>query len=192
MDQHFWDELYRESDRRWSGAPNAALVAEVSALPPGRALDVGCGEGGDAHWLAERGWRVTAVDISPVALERAAAAGNGHGVEWVHADPLAAPPSARAYDLVTAHYLPIPHEPDHAAVLGLLGAVAPGGVLLFVGHHIVEVPPDWRGPDPSTFYQPGEVADLLDDEWTVEVNEIRLRPGATHHPEDVVLRARRT
>src|SRR3954471_21898208 len=82
-----WDERYTGSPQIWSGNPNGALVAEVAALAPGRALDVGCGEGADAVWLATRGWRVTALDVSEVALDRAAqhARAAGVAVAWLHA-----------------------------------------------------------------------------------------------------------
>jgi 2-polyprenyl-3-methyl-5-hydroxy-6-metoxy-1,4-benzoquinol methylase len=73
FDQAFWDERYRSHDALWSGNPNDHLINETDGLTPGPALDVGCGEGADAVWLAERGWRVTAVDLSTVALERGAA-----------------------------------------------------------------------------------------------------------------------
>src|ERR671912_1096728 len=80
-----WNERYAGCNQIWSGQPNQALVTEVSPLPPGRALDVGCGEGADAVWLALRGWSVTALDVSEVALERAkkAAAAAGAEVAWV-------------------------------------------------------------------------------------------------------------
>jgi len=197
MDERFWDELYGEREQLFSGNPNGVLVAEVRGLPPGRALDAGAGEGADAIWLARRGWRVTATDISRVALTRAAKAAAEAAVEvaWTHADLLAAPPDAGAYDLVSAQYLPIPHQPDHAAVRGLLAAVAPGGTLLFVHHDPAKQPEDWQGPDIGEFYQPREVAALLGDGWTIEADETRPRtaaaPPGTHHTRDTVLRARR-
>ena len=92
MDEAFWDGRYRSVGSVWSGRPNPHLVAEVAGLVPGTALDVGCGEGADAVWLATRGWRVTAVDISTVALERGTAraveAGGGvaQRIDWRHAD----------------------------------------------------------------------------------------------------------
>lgn len=204
MDAQYWDERYRSRERLFSGAPNGVLVTEITGLPPGRALDVGCGEGGDAIWLAGQGWKVTAVDISTTALQRAAedAASSTDGtdvadrVTWTRADVLTTPPPAAAFDLVSAHYFPIPHQPDHAAPRGLLEAVAPGGTLLIAGHDLADLPPILEdGVDPRAFYQPAEIAELLDDTWTVLINETRPRtrpgPAGTHHTHDTVLRARR-
>ncbi|KID28757.1 Methyltransferase domain [Prauserella sp. Am3] len=191
---HDWDERYRSQEQLFSGNPNGVLVTEAANLPPGQALDVGCGEGGDAIWLARRGWRVTAIDISRVALERAAAAGRdvADRVSWVHGDPVTMPPPARAFDLVSVHYFPLRVEPDHAALRGLLSAVAPGGTLLYVSHDPTEVDPEH---DPYAYYQPGQVAQLLGEDWHVERDEKRSRttppPEGTHHHQDVVLRARR-
>ena len=87
-----WDARYGESEgAMWSGRPNGRLLVEVAGLTPGRALDVGCGEGADAIWLAQSGWTVTAIDISDVAMSRArqAAARAGAVVEWVCGDALA-------------------------------------------------------------------------------------------------------
>jgi len=101
-----WDRRYAEQDRMWSGQPNGALVAEVAGLDPGRALDVGCGEGADAIWLAERGWDVTALDVSGVALDRAAGHARDAGVTvaWTHASLAEAAVSPGSFDLVSAHY----------------------------------------------------------------------------------------
>ncbi len=198
MDAQFWDDRYGSHDQLFSGAPNGVLVTEVSDLPPGRALDVGCGEGADACWLAERGWRVTAIDVSRVALERAASRPEGatRDVSWTRADLTATAPSVAAFDLVSVHYFPLPHQPDHTALRGLLDAVAPGGTLLVAGHDLADLPPDdEHGVDPGQYYQPHEIAELLDDSWTVLVDETRPRtspaPEGTGHTHDTVLRARR-
>src|SRR3954464_14106502 len=106
-----WDARYGEpGDALWSGRPNGRLVAELADLAPGRALDVGCGEGADAIWLAQRGWAVTAVDISSVAVARAREAAElaGVSVEWVCRDALREPPSPRSFDLVTMQYPALP------------------------------------------------------------------------------------
>src|SRR5919199_6018430 len=103
-DAQAWDERYASAEQVWSGEPNGALVAEVSSLTPGTALDVGCGEGADAVWLARRGWRVTALDVSAVALERARrhAEDAGVSVEWIHSGVESA--ELATYDLVSAQY----------------------------------------------------------------------------------------
>ena len=196
MDAQFWEEMYRSRDQVFSGAPNGVLVTEVGDLPPGQALDVGCGEGADALWLARHGWQVTAVDISGTALERAAAAATDvlGSVAWVHADLTTTRPPASSFDLVSVQYFPLSHRPDHAALRGLLDAVAPGGTLLFVSHDPADLAPR-QGFDPSDYYQPDDIARLLDHDWTVVINETRPRtapaPAGTHHTHDTVLRAQR-
>jgi SAM-dependent methyltransferase len=200
MDAQYWDDRYGSRDMLFSGAPNGVLVAEVSGLKPGRGLDAGAGEGGDALWLAERGWQVTAADISAVALDRAARAAEAHGVadriQWRQVDLTKESPEVAAYDLVSAQYVPLPRQPEHTALRGLLLAVKPGGTLLFVGHDLADLPPrEELGVDPRDFYQPDEVAGLLGPDWTVLIDETRPRtapaPAGTHHAHDVVLRAQR-
>ena len=135
-DEQAWDERYQESDRIWSGNPNVVLVAEVSGLPPGRALDLGCGEGADAVWLARRGWRVTAADISGVALKRAAehAAEAGVEVDWQQHDLEKTFP-AGTFDLISAQFLHFWADFDRTKILRRAAdAVAPGGILLIEGH----------------------------------------------------------
>ncbi|GHC80888.1 hypothetical protein GCM10007079_20170 [Nocardiopsis terrae] len=199
MDAQFWDDRYGSRAQLFSGDPNGVLVTELADLPPGQALDAGCGEGGDALWLARRGWLVTAVDLSQVALERAATAGadvQGR-VSWKHGDLTITPPPAEAFDLVSVHYFPLPRRADHSALRGLLSAVAPGGTLLFVGHDITGLPERLDdGHVPADYYQPAEVADLLGPDWDISVNETRPRvvpaPPGSHHTHDTVLRAHRT
>ncbi|MEU4822450.1 MFS transporter [Actinomadura sp. NPDC023710] len=140
----YWDSRYSEHHAMWSGEPNAVLVQEAAELEPGTALDLGCGEGADAVWLARRGWRVTAVDISGVALERAAGhaaeAGVADRVDWQRRDLAASFPEG-SYDLVSAQFLHSPADMPREEVLrAAAGAVAPGGVLLVVGH---AGPPPW-------------------------------------------------
>jgi SAM-dependent methyltransferase len=212
-DRESYDELYRSAPALWSGRPNRQLVVEASELTPGTALDAGSGEGGDAFWLAERGWQVTAVDFSSVAIERATAAGEARGlgdrVEWVHADLGTWIPPEGAFDLVTAHYLHATWADRPAMFRQLAAAVAPGGTLLVVGHLL----PDDAGHDhghgdhegheplhdhdPAAFYTAEDVAAVLDRaEWADVVTEIRDRdPVAGTHTgnpaPDTVLVARR-
>ena len=195
-----WDRRYGErADRLWSGHPNGALVAGVEALSAGTALDVGCGEGADAIWLAAQRWQVTAVDISDVALDRArdAAADAGVEVDWVRVDLPNEPLPTGPFDLVSVMYPAFRLTPDGAAIHALLDAVAPGGTLLFV-HHDFHGHDGHRpsGFDPADYVQPDDVARHLADGWTIEVHgsRDRTRPEGSPGPNvpDMVLRARRT
>src|SRR5205823_14237286 len=134
-----WDGRYTEREgAMWSGRPNGRLVAEIADLTPGRALDVGCGEGADAIWLARRGWTVTAIDISDVAVRRAREAAElaGVTVEWLCGDALLTPFPARSFDLMSMQYPALPKAAGEAAVRTLLDAVRPGGLLLAVYHDL--------------------------------------------------------
>ncbi|MBP1160378.1 thioredoxin reductase/SAM-dependent methyltransferase [Rhodococcus sp. PvR044] len=203
FDERAWEERYRSRSGVWSGSPNPHLVTEAAELTPGTALDVGAGEGADAHWLAERGWRVTAVDFSTTALERAAARAEAlgadvvHRLNWVHADLTAEPVEGR-FDLVTAHFMHLPEPQRTVLYARLAAAVAPGGSLLIVGHHPSDlqttVP---RPPVPELFFTAEELAGSLDpDKWDIVAAEARAR--TTTDPDgrevtihDAVLRARR-
>ncbi len=198
-DDREWDARYARVGRVWSGRPNGSLVREVEGLEPGRALDVGCGEGADAIWLAERGWQVTALDVSQVALERARQAAEAAGVEvarvpaaLVDAD---LPPAA--FELVSVHYPALRRTPGDDAVRALLAAVAVGGTLLVVHHADVDSEhARARGFDPEEYVSSDDVAAALGEGWELQVRERRPRDvpesgGGSHHAHDLVLRARR-
>jgi SAM-dependent methyltransferase len=181
-----------------SGRPNFALVTEVSGLHPGRALDVGCGEGADAVWLAGRGWSVTALDVSQVALERAAlrAREAAAQVEWVHAGLVDAVLPPAGFDLVSAQYPALRRSADHDAERSLLAAVAPGGLLLVVHHADVDVEEAKSyGFDPADYVSHTDMVALLGDDWQGQIDERRPREAPARagprHMHDVVLRARR-
>jgi thioredoxin reductase len=203
--QDDWDHRYG-GDQMWSGNPNGTLVNEIAGLHPGRALDVGAGEGADAFWLAEQGWQATASDISVRALDRvtAEAGRRAISVECLHADANELEPFAvEAFDLVTAHYASIPRTPDGRAIENILGAVAPGGTLLVVGHDLepMRTPIDThrhsRPFDPDAYVRVDDIADVIarSTEWHIDVHEKRPRSGghvaASHHVDDIVVRARR-
>jgi thioredoxin reductase/SAM-dependent methyltransferase len=199
-----WDHRYGGT-QMWSGNPNGTLVNEISGVAPGRALDVGAGEGGDALWLAEQGWKVTANDISRQALDRldAEARRRGLEVEGHHVDANALDAfGTAAFDLVSAQYASIPRTPDDRAVHNLLEAVAPGGTLLVVSHDLepmrapIEDLAQSRPFDPDAYVRVDDVAAGLigSAEWDIEINEKRPRPAgaaSSHHVDDIVLRARR-
>lgn len=137
FEQPGWDKRYSGSEKIWSGQPNPQLVAEVSTLTPGTALDLGCGEGGDVIWLAQQGWTVTGADFSAEGLARAARhaeeAGVADRIGWWQVDARTFDAGSRRFDLVTTHFLH-PGGPMVDVVRRLATAVAPGGHLLVVGH----------------------------------------------------------
>ena len=195
-----WDARYSERDgAMWSGRPNGRLVAEVADLAPGRALDVGCGEGADAIWLASRGWTVTAIDISEVAVSRAreAAERAGAAVEWVCGDVLEAPFPARSFDVVSMQYPALPKAAGEAGVRRLLDTVRLGGLLLAVYHDLDDehrAHMHSEGFDPADFVDADELGQLLGDDFTIELHVVEPRvdpPPGTPHVADIVLRARR-
>jgi thioredoxin reductase/SAM-dependent methyltransferase len=204
-DEADWDHRYGGDTPMWSGNPNGTLVHEVRDLKPGRALDIGAGEGGDAVWLAERGWTVTATDISSRALARVAAEAERRGldIECLHLDANALEAfEPGAYDLVSMQYGAIHRTPDERALHNLLAAVAPGGTLLVVGHdptpmrEPIDVVDQTRMFDPDAYLGIDDIAAALaaSPNWAIDIHETRPRPpGAvsTHHVDDIILRARR-
>lgn len=198
----FWDSFYSERERIWSGKPNPALVREVETVAPARALDLGCGEGADAIWLAERGWTVTGVDVSAVALSRAQQhaedAGVANRVRWLERDLALWEPEGE-YELVSAQFLHSPIElPRERILRGAAEVVAPGGLLLVVGHTAF---PPWgrhRHADEAELPTAEELAMALglraggwEVETTSEGREVTGPEGQTAIMTDAVLRARR-
>ncbi|WP_250003784.1 bifunctional 2-polyprenyl-6-hydroxyphenol methylase/3-demethylubiquinol 3-O-methyltransferase UbiG [Actinoplanes sp. M2I2] len=198
-DEQAWDARYSENDRIWSGDANVVLVREVGDLPAGRALDLGCGEGGDAIWLARRGWQVTAVDISGVALARAQkhASEAGVTVDWQKRDLLTDFPEGE-FDLVSAQFLHFWGRFDREGILRrAAAAVAPGGILLIEGH--LDTGPVRRAEHENAPELPGpaEVIERLelDEGWDVLVAEIHPREhiidGVAHERSDNTVKLRR-
>ena len=161
MEAHDWDERYRGAELLWTERPNQLLVEEVSGLKPGKALDLGAGEGRNAVWLAEQGWRVTAVDFSQVALNRAAkvAERSGMEVQTVQADLTAYTPAAGAFDLVVILYVHLPPDGRRRVLGQAAKALRPGGRLVIVGHDLENLAGGHGGPqDPSVLYTPDAIA----------------------------------
>lgn len=191
-----WDSRYNERERIWSGEPNRALVAEAADLLPGRALDLGCGEGADSVWLAEQRWLVTAVDVSATAVARGTALAKERSISderirWIVEDLETWRPRG-TYALVSACFLHSRIAFDRTAVLRrAANAVEPGGHLLIVGH--AEAPP-WAGAhagEAPAFLGPDEeLATLrLDDaHWDVVTNEVRGRETTGPQGETATLR----
>jgi thioredoxin reductase/SAM-dependent methyltransferase len=199
-----WEERY-SGDKVWSGNVNVQLAAEAVGLTPGRALDIGSGEGGDAIWLAQQGWEVTALDFADAGLARvtqhAEEAGVGERIVTRRDDVRSFEPAGETWDLVTSHFVHLPDGGMVDVVRRLSSAVAPGGTLLVVGHAPDDIHTGLRHGHHSFMHTADQLLPALDDapgEWEVEVCESRPRTQA--HPEtgeqiaiaDAVLRARRT
>jgi SAM-dependent methyltransferase len=195
VEREAWNRKHGEAGLLFGAEPNRFLVAEVEGLAPGRALDLACGAGRNAVWLAERGWTVLGVDFSDVALEnaRGLAADRGVEVEWEQADLREWKPPARAFDLVVVLYLQIPGDELRSALGNAAEALAPGGTVLVVGHHLENIENGYGGPsNPAVLYTPDQVAAALDG-LEIEKAEPILRPVEGERDAiDVLVRARRT
>jgi len=160
VDEAAWDERYAGPDLVWGAGPNRFVTEELAALPPGRALDLGTGEGRNAIWLAGRGWRVTAVDFSAVGLARAAQLAKERGVTvaWEHADLTSYQPAPGGYDLVLIAYIHLPPASLAQVLRSAVAALAAGGTLLVIGHDRDNIAHGYGGPqDPDRLYTPGSL-----------------------------------
>ena len=196
MRREDWDRRYAEVESLWAARPNRFLVAEVSELPPGRALDLASGEGQNAIWLAELGWEVTGVDYSDVAIAKARARAERDGVaaDFVCADLVSYEPERSAFDLVLLLYLHIPPEERRVVHGRAAHALAPGGTLVLVGHDLTNMTDGVGGPsDASLLYTPDEIASELPG-LEIEKAERVLRDvrGQDRDAIDTLVRARKT
>ena len=190
-----WDRKYRQAENLWSANPNRFLVAEVEHLPTGRALDLACGEGQNAIWLAGLGWDVVGVDFSEVAIAkgRARAERDGVAVDFAAVDLLVYEPEPGAYDLVLLLYLHLrPSERLH--VLGRASAaLASRGTLLLLGHDLLNMTDGVGGPsDPTIHFTPDQIAGELPG-LEIEKAERVYRDvrGESRPAIDALVRARR-
>jgi SAM-dependent methyltransferase len=195
MERQQWDERYRADELIWKAEPNRFLVEEAASLAPGRALDLACGEGRNALWLAERGWQVTAVDFSAVGLEKARRLASERGLELVlvEADVLEWEPPAASFDLVIVMYLHLPAGARRRVQQRAASALAPGATLLVVGHDSTNLTEGIGGPqDPAVLFGPEDIVGDLDG-LEIERAERARRPVATDDGEvdaiDAIVRA---
>jgi SAM-dependent methyltransferase len=208
FDESFWEQRWTQVYRDHADAvrempPNPQLVATAGDLPPGTALDAGCGHAADTLWLASRGWRVTAADVAITALNHARARAETLGPDiagrstWTQADLTTWTPAENHFDLVSSHYV---HGvgPREELLRRLAAAVVPGGTLLVVGHDPSDPTPDIsHGSAPELYVTPDQLAACLDlGHWDIDVADIRTRPATDHHghhatARDAVLRARK-
>lgn len=200
----YWEDRYAESELAWSGKPNSVLVTEARKLSPGRAIDIGSGEGADALWLAMQGWQVTGIDFASSGLAKARARAEATDrdaaarIDWQRRDVTEWAPAPRSFDLVSAQFMHMPEPTRSALFRSLAAAVAPGGALLIVGHdaddfaensdhraHLVE----------KMFTVDNALAAINDEGLSVKIAESRRReapvPGGTDFHHDIVVMARR-
>lgn len=196
MDAHAWDERYAASETVWGQAPNMWVARELAGLTPGRAVDLACGEGRNALWLAGRGWDVIAVDFSAVALAKGAAAPGGERVQWVEADATVFMPD-EPVDLVLLCYLQLPAGLRRAALRSALASLGDGGTLLVIAHDSTNLTDGTGGPpDPAVLYTAQDALRDLDGlsiPFAVERSGVELRTvdGADRPARDALLRLRR-
>jgi SAM-dependent methyltransferase len=192
-----WDGRYADSEFLWTVEPNRFVVQELIGLLPGQALDLACGEGRNAVWLAQRGWRVTAVDFSSVGLHKARqlAAERDVAVDWVLADLLDYQPPASAYELALVAYLQIAADERAAVLRNACSALATGGEILVIGHDLANLGEGVGGPqDPGVLYTPEVIAAELPGLSVQRAERVR-RPvevdGVVHDAIDTLVRATR-
>jgi SAM-dependent methyltransferase len=193
MDSEVWDRRYAGRELVWTSEANRFLVQEIDGMRSGRALDLACGEGRNAVWLAERGWTVTGVDFSKVGLEKARRLAEARGVrgEWIVADLLGYRPEAKAFGLVIVFYLQVPASERTPILQTAATAIAPGGNFLLVAHDSRNLAEGYGGPqDPAVLYTAADVVrDLEGTGLRIERAECVERPVQTPEGERIALDA---
>lgn len=195
MRREDWDRRYASTESLWARKPNRFLVSEVADLEPGRALDLACGEGQNAIWLASLGWKVTGVDFSSVAIEKATARAEREGVpvELVCADLLDFVPDERSFDLVVVFYIHIPADERARVLARAAHAVAPGGTFLLVGHDLLNLTEGVGGPsDRTLLFTPEDIAAELPGLEIERAERVHRDVEGEERPAiDTLVRARR-
>ena len=195
MRREDWDKRYAAVENLWAAKPNRFLVAEVADLQPGRALDLACGEGQNAIWLASLGWEVTGVDYSEVAISKARARAQREGVrvDFRCDDLVAYEPEPGAFDLVLILYLHIPADERPGILERAASALAPGGTFVLLGHDTTNLTEGVGGPsDPTILFTPDEIAAELSGLEIVKAERVfRDVTGEERDAIDALVRARR-
>jgi SAM-dependent methyltransferase len=190
-----WDARYAAVENLWAAKPNRFLVAEVADLEPGRALDLACGEGQNAIWLATLGWRISGVDYSEVAIAKARGRAERDGVdaEFVCADLVTYEPASSAFDLIVVLYLHIPSRERRVVLERAAAALAAGGTFLLIGHDTLNMTEGVGGPsDPDIHFTPDEIAAELPGLEIVKAERVlRDVHGEERDAIDALVRARR-
>ena len=200
MDRQQWDARYSGAEYEWSMHPNLFVAAELDGVPPGRALDLAAGEGRNSVWLAERGWRVTAVDFSRVGLDKGRKLSAAHGVadgqvDWIVADLSEYPLPRSSYDLVLIAYLQVGAALRARVLAGAAAALVPGGTLLVVGHDLANLTEGTGGPSsPDVLYTPEAITAALPGLRIIRAERVRRpveRDGTHATAVDTLVRAER-
>jgi SAM-dependent methyltransferase len=202
MDADTWDHRYADASLLWSAEPNRFAAEELGPLPAGRALDLAAGEGRTAIWLASRGWTVTAVDFSAVAITRGRelsgklsggeTSAAAERIEWIVADVLHHRPAPGAFDAVLVAYLHLPPDELRTVLASAATAVAPGGIALVIGHDLANLDGGTGGPqNPDLLYTPETVAAALPGLVVERAERVRRPVEGTDGAIDTVVRARR-
>jgi SAM-dependent methyltransferase len=200
VDSQRWDARYSSAEYEWSMHPNQFVATELDGVPPGRALDLAAGEGRNSVWLAERGWRVTAVDFSRVGLGKGRTLSAAHGVddaqvEWVVADLDGYRPARSSFDLVLIAYLQVGADLRARVLAAAAAALVPGGTLLVVGHDLANLTEGTGGPSsPEVLYTPEAITAALCGLTIIKAERVRRRvdrDGARATAVDTLVRAER-
>ena len=189
VDHHAWNERYSTKEQSWSAEPNQFFRAAVEELTPGHALDLGTGEGRNAIWLAERGWAVTAVDFSDVAIEKARtlAESKAVAVTWIVQDLLSYRPEVGAFDLVGLVYIHLAPEQRRHVLTMAAGGLAPGGRLVVVGHDTSNFTAGFGGPqDLSLLFTPDDIVADLHDLQVVRAERVIRRVESPDGQRDAI------